>query len=256
VTHWADQRLLAFDVETTAPDPEEARIVQYAIGYVGGGQPTEIVAPLVNPGVEIPAGATEVHGITTERARAEGRDAREAVEILSGIICATIEGGSPIVAFNARFDLTVLDRECRRHGVLVPEWERALVVDPFVIDKFLHRFRKGSRKLAAVCEHYGAELDEAHEAGADAIAAARLAWVIAKRGEAVARYPDILTVGGEWNRVKDVLPALHMAQVKWALVQAKGLREYFERTGKAEEAAGVRGDWPVVPFVAQQEMAA
>jgi hypothetical protein len=31
---------------------------------------------------------------------------------------------------------------------VVPEWERALVVDPFVIDKFLHRFRKGSRKLA------------------------------------------------------------------------------------------------------------
>jgi DNA polymerase-3 subunit epsilon len=253
---WHDGRLLAFDLETTAADPEAARIVQYAIGYVGGGRDTEIVAPIVNPGVEIPEGASEVHGITTDQAVAEGRDARESVNIVAGIVKATIEGGHPIVAFNARYDLTVLDRECRRHGVVVPDWERALVVDPFVVDKFLDRFRRGSRKLNAVCAHYGAKLDEAHEAGADAVAAARLAWVMAKRGQVVARYPDVLAVGAEWKRVKDVLPSLHMAQVKWALLQADGLREYFERQGKTEEAVGVRGEWPVVPFVAQQELAA
>jgi DNA polymerase-3 subunit epsilon len=250
---WHDGRLLAFDLETTAADPEAARIVQYAIGYVGGGRETEIVAPIVNPGVEIPEGASEVHGITTDQAVAEGRDARESVNIVAGIVKATIEGGHPIVAFNARYDLTVLDRECRRHGVVVPDWERALVVDPFVVDKFLDRFRRGSRKLNAVCAHYGAKLDEAHEAGADAIAAARLAWVLAKRGEVVARMPDLVEKRTVWKRVRDDLAALHEAQVWWAHEQAVGLQEHFARQGKTET---VETSWPVVPWPEQMEMVA
>jgi DNA polymerase-3 subunit epsilon len=43
-----------------------------------------------------------------------------------------------------------------------------LVVDPLVIDKWLDRYRKGSRKLEAICAHYGAVLDEAHDADFDA----------------------------------------------------------------------------------------
>lgn len=253
--HWADGRLCPFDLETTSANPEEARIVQYAIGGVGGGFSTEMISILINPGVEIPDEAAAVHGITTERAQAEGRPADTAVSQLASVVREAIGNERPLAIYNARYDLTVLDRECRRYEVEVPDWSRALVVDPFVIDKFLHRFRKGSRKLADVCAHYGVELseEEAHDAAADAIAAARLAWVLAKRGEAVARYPDILAVGGEWNRVKGVLPALHGAQVKWAADQAAGLQEYFKRQGKDEV---VEPAWPVIPFQAQQELAA
>ena len=38
------------------------------------------------------------------------------------------------------------------------------------------KFRKGSRKLADVVKHYGVSIGDAHNADADALAAARLAW--------------------------------------------------------------------------------
>lgn len=247
--------MLTFDVETTAPDPETARIVQYAIGYVGGGEETIFETVLVNPGIDIPEGATAVHGITTERAQAEGRDAREVVDILAGIFRATCEGGKPIVAFNARYDLTVLDRECRRHGVSVPDWSKARVIDPFVIDKWLDKFRRGSRKLADMCAHYGVELpeDEAHDAGADALAAARLAWVLGRRGEVVARMPDLVPMRSTWKTAREDLTLLHGLQVMWAAAQAKGLQEYFDRQGKSER---VESAWPVVPWCEAEAVAA
>jgi DNA polymerase-3 subunit epsilon len=245
---WADERLLAFDVETTSVDVETARIVQAAQVYVGGGQPTDSTVLLINPGVPIPEEATTVHGITDEMAR-EGLDAPTAMDELAHMIDLAISDGVPIVAYNARYDLTILDRELRRHGLLVPRWEDARVVDPHVIDKWLHRFRRGSRKLVDVCAHYGVELDGAHDAGADALAAARLAYVLAKRGAVEARYPEVVQMRATWKRVRDDLDALHAAQVVMAADQARGLRAYFERQGKTEEAASVVEDWPVVPFV-------
>jgi DNA polymerase-3 subunit epsilon len=74
------RRLAAFDIETTGIDCESDRIVTAAVTLAGGGRPLESHAWLVDPGIEIPAGATAVHGVSTERARAEGRSPAEAVE--------------------------------------------------------------------------------------------------------------------------------------------------------------------------------
>ncbi len=114
---WHIGRLAAFDLETTGTDTEHDRIVTAAIGLVGGGLDAQQHAWLVDPGVEIPAGATAVHGITTERARAEGRPAAEAVAEIIAVLADQVRAGVPIVAFNARFDLTILDREARRYGL-------------------------------------------------------------------------------------------------------------------------------------------
>ncbi len=65
--------------------------------------------------------------------------------------CAT---GRPLVVMNAPFDLTLLDRELKRHrasslaGYLdgVP----MRVVDPRVLDKHLDRYRKGRHVMVAV----------------------------------------------------------------------------------------------------------
>jgi DNA polymerase III epsilon subunit-like protein len=153
---WADGRLLAFDVETTSVDVETARIVQAAQVYVGGGQPTDSTVLWINPGVPIPEEATAVHGITAGTLNLHGAmDAPAAMDELAHMIDLAISDSVPIVAYNARYDLTILDRELRRHGLVVPRWEDARVVDPHVIDKWLHRFRRGSRKLVDVCEHYG-----------------------------------------------------------------------------------------------------
>ena len=132
---WHEGRLAAFDVETTGVHPASDRIVTAAVSLVGGGLETVSRDWLVDPGVEIPAGATAVHGITTEMARAEGRPSAEAVEEITTLLAEQVLAGVPIIAFNARFDLTMLDREARRHGV-VPLIDRVggeagmLVVDP------------------------------------------------------------------------------------------------------------------------------
>lgn len=256
---WWQGRMIALDLETTAPDPEEARIVTAAVVGVGGGEPTVSKTWLADPGVEIPDEAAEVHGITTEQARAEGAPIAEVVEALQIEVFAAVAKRLPIVVFNARYDFTVLDRECTRHlpdkpGLLVPSMlDQLLVVDPLVLDKWLDRYRKGSRKLLDTCAHYGAKLDDAHDASFDALAAARLAWCIGAKGQVVRRVWDAKT-GAErkacveaWERVRGSLRYLHDFQVRQAREQAIGLAEYFREQGQLEDAESVRTEWPVIP---------
>lgn len=73
---WYD-RLGVFDLETTGIETETSRIVSAYVGVVDAFGAPKGVSWLADPGVEIPAQASAVHGITTERARAEGRDAAE-----------------------------------------------------------------------------------------------------------------------------------------------------------------------------------
>jgi DNA polymerase III epsilon subunit-like protein len=255
---WWDRRLIAFDLETTAADPEQARIVTAAIVVAGGGLTTETFTALADPGVEVPDEAAAIHGVTTERARAEGRLADDVLDAVIAILSA--HSTAPLVIYNARYDLTVLDRECRRHG-RAPYAPRR-VIDPLVIDKHLDRYRRGSRKLEAVCGHYGATLAGAHDAGHDAIAAARVAWCIGKRGSVVRRArndverADLAALEAEWSAVHKDLDALHAAQIRWAAEQADGLAGYFRSRGDIETAAGVRREWPVVPFDAATARAA
>lgn len=233
---WHLGRLAAFDLETTAPDPEEARIVTACVAFVGGGQEPHTTTWLSDvDGAEIPAEAAAIHGVTTEHARAKGRPAKEVVQEIVSVLEGATGYGVPVVAMNARYDLTALDRDARRLGVTPLDIESGLVrvVDPFVIDKAVDRWRKGSRTLTALCEHYQVKLEGAHDAAADAVAAARVAWRLGSV------HPRLAAMS---------LDELHRAQVAWARQQAEGLREYFERTpDKRHLAATVRGEWPLIP---------
>lgn len=115
--NWFDRRLAAFDIETTGTDIENDRIVTAAVSVVGGGEDTFSRNWLVDPGVPIPAEATEVHKITNEMVRREGVAAVEATEEITRLLADSLAREIPVVAFNARFDLTILDREARRHGL-------------------------------------------------------------------------------------------------------------------------------------------
>jgi DNA polymerase III epsilon subunit-like protein len=255
VTHWTDGRLIGFDLETTAPDPEEARIVTAAVVACGGGLPTEEAFWVVDAGVPVPDGAAEVHGYTTERVRAEGTPVARALPGVLATLEAHLRGGAPLAVFNARYDLTVLDREARRLGE-APLQERAdlLVVDPLVIDRWLERYRRGSRKLADQCAHWGARLDGAHDATADALAAARLAWRIGRAGEVVRRVRSAdegrerAALRREWERARHDLRLLHAAQRRWALAERERFAEYKAAAGEREEAARIAAEvgWPVL----------
>lgn len=233
---WHLGRLAGFDTESTGVDVENDRIVTACVVQVGSGQPAAPANWLADPGVEIPEAASRIHGITTERARKEGRPAGEVVEQVVAALAAVVLSDIPIVAMNASFDFTILDREARRHGVqplaeIVGTDLR--VVDPFVLDKRIDPYRPGKRTLTDLCRHYQVPLDGAHSADADAVAACRVAWRIAST------YAEIGNA---------TLDELHDQQEDWAREQAESLAAYFRRTpGKEHQADTVRTDWPLIP---------
>ncbi|MEV7684790.1 3'-5' exonuclease [Streptomyces bungoensis] len=232
---WITGPLVAFDLETTGTDVETDRIVTAAVVRL---EPDGAVAAewnwLLDPGVAIPAQASAIHGISTDHARAHGVRAPSAVEEIARTVAEVLEAGTPLVVMNARYDLSLLDRECRRHGLAsVGErlgGEPSPVIDPLVIDKHVDKYRKGTRALHALCAHYGVPLDDAHNARADAVAAAR---VVRRMGE---KHQPVGSMS---------LPDLHDLQVRAAAGQSASLQAYLRRT--TNPSAVVEQAWPVIP---------
>lgn len=238
MTAIGDMPIAAFDLETTGPNPLSDRIVTAHLSLINPA--TGTIQPrdwLLNPGIDIPAGATAVHGITTEHAAEHGAEYAPGVEEIAMALVAAWGSGHIVVAFNGCFDLTMIHAESERLSIgglpLGP------VVDPFVIDKRHDKYRKGSRKLGDVCAHYGITLDNAHEAAADALAAARLAYKLLRRYHLAGKPAEQL---------------MHQ-QAGWYAEQQTGLAKYWrseaeELTGdeKAEllaRAASVTTEWPI-----------
>jgi DNA polymerase-3 subunit epsilon len=200
---------------------------------VRDGEPLEHRQWLADPGVEIPADAIAVHGITNERAVAEGSPPDRVADALADVLTGHWRAGVPVVAYNAAFDLTLLTAELRRYGLpslrdRLDGTDPAPVVDPYTIDRWVDRYRRGKRNLEAVCTEYGVALHSAHDAGADALAAARLATAIADR------HPKIAALD----------PAeLHHRQIEWYAAWAADFQAFLRRKG-ADDAV-IDGTWPL-----------
>jgi len=224
-------RVGVFDLETTGIDVVHDRIVTAHVGLLDGtGAVIEARDWIADPGVPIPDAAAAVHGVTTARARTEGRPAADVVAEVTAALRALFDAGIPVVAYNAPFDFSLLANEGVRHGI-APIASPTPVIDPLVIDKACDRFRRGKRTLTAVAEHYAVLLGEnAHEACADAVAAGRVALAIAQR------FPDALPL---------TAAELHTQQIGWARDQAESLTEYFVRIGRIDPAEKLDGSWPI-----------
>jgi DNA polymerase-3 subunit epsilon len=267
---------LGFDTETDGPVPTEARIITGAMVLVTPGNPPNPMELMLQPERDIDPEAIAIHGITTERAMADGL-AREAGLAQIAFTVADLTGPNiPLVGHNVSYDLTLLDRELRRTGIgwLTTEPGSGYVqihanglplglpfpvIDTLVLDKAADRFRKGKRQLSFVAEHYGVPMDEgaAHGATADAIASLRIAIVIARicsldPEEIWGFYGDRRDPRGLARHLGKIgslsLPELHTMQIEWAAEQAEGLRDYFIKSGKTEEADSVDGRWPIQPL--------
>ncbi|MGW3508037.1 exonuclease domain-containing protein [Streptomyces sp. NPDC000994] len=230
---WHRELLIGFDLETTGTDPREARIVTGAVIEVRGGEPGGRREWLADPGVEIPAEAVAVHGISNERAAAEGEPADRVADAIADALTGYWKTGVPVVAYNAAFDLTLLSAELHRYGLpslsdRLGGAEPGPVVDPYTIDRWADRYRRGKRTLEAVCAEYGVVLDAAHDASADALAAARLAAAIA----------------GRHSKVAALGPAeLHRRQIEWHAAWAADFQDFLRRKG--DPHAVVDGAWPL-----------
>ncbi|MFJ5224941.1 3'-5' exonuclease [Streptomyces sp. NPDC088400] len=235
---WHGEPLAGFDLETTGTEPLEARIVTAAVVEVRGGEVIRQRSWLADPGIRIPAQASAVHGISSERAASEGRPARDVVAEIAQVLAGYWARGVPVVVYNAPFDLTLLSAELRRHG-LPPLETIGPVIDPYTIDRAVDRYRRGKRTLEAVCAEYGVVLDAAHDAGADALAAVRVGAAIAERHASVAA----------------LAPAeLHERQVDWYADWAADFQQFLRKKGNAD--AVIDAGWPLrepVPSAAAQD---
>lgn len=220
-----------FDLETTGLDVTQARVVTAYIGVldVAGNVITEH-SWVADPGIPIPDAAAAVHGYTTERAKAEGRPAAEVVGEIVARLSELFAAGTPVVAYNASYDFSLLHHDALRHGI-TPLNEPSPIVDPMVVDKKVDQFRKGKRTLQAACDNYGVDLGSAHDASADAVAAGRVFREMQKKFSDVA---EMMLSPEE----------IHVAQIEWARLQAESFAKWLASKGETSRRAG-DGVWPV-----------
>lgn len=209
---WA-QRIAVFDTETTGLDLQTARIVSATVVEMDVNGDVVVDRPewLADPEIEIPEMASNVHGITTEIARSQGRNYKEVISEILEVLRDCFQRGIPVVAYNAPYDFTILYHQAIALG-LEPISSPTPVIDPLVIDKTFDKYRRGKRKLEIVAEFYKVALDDAHNSKADAIAAGRVGLAVLK------------------NHV-DKLPAtaaeLHDSQITWAKEIDEGFSKWM-----------------------------
>jgi DNA polymerase-3 subunit epsilon len=243
---WHRGRMACFDIESSGIDPHRDRIVTAAVTEVGGGAKTQTRSWLLDPVIDIPEGATAIHGIPTDYARENGRPAVTGVQEIAMDLLSCSRSGLPIVGHNVVYDITMLYCELLRHkhhplansiAMLRP------VIDTLVLSKWLQPYRPkqptkrtpdpakcGSYNLVDSCRINGIELseEEAHGAEADALAAGRLAWKLAHT------YP-----GAQGSAI-----ALHDWQIEEKARQDEGFADWLRKQGK--DASDVTGQWPLV----------
>lgn len=169
---WVDGAVVGFDTETTGLDVRTDRIVSAAV-VRRRGTATRVDTWLLDPGVVVPAEAAALHGMSTAHVRRYGQPAAEGLEEIAALLARSLRQGEPLVAFNAPFDLTMLDAELTRHRLptLADRLPRdvRVVLDPLVLDRTLDRARPGRRRLTNLVELYcGGRPARLHRADVDA----------------------------------------------------------------------------------------
>jgi DNA polymerase-3 subunit epsilon len=223
--------LASLDFETTGVDPESDRVLSYALLGDSGAD----IVGLVDPGVDIPPASAAVHGLTSETL-AGAPDPELAIAEVVAWVQDLIERGVGLVVFNAAYDLTMLRAEAVRWGIAQPDWDRLLVVDPFVIDWGIERTRgaRSARRLGDVATAYGVALDNAHEASADARAAREIAYAMRRR------HPTMATAA---------LDELMVRQRGWFASRADDWNSYARTVGRSLDDP--RG-WPLARLPVQR----
>jgi DNA polymerase-3 subunit epsilon len=184
---WIAGEVLGFDFETTGIDRFNDVPVSYALVQVVGGVLVRSWSGLIDPCREIPEGATEVHGITTARVQREGMPLPVAIGLVSDAVVSASRRGVPLAGMKLDYDLTILDTQAKRLGSpgLVERGWSGPVLDAVVIDRHLDPERQGRRTLVDLCDLYGIDISNAHDASADAIASVEVLFALSARYEAL-----------------------------------------------------------------------
>lgn len=192
---WGTGPILSLDTETTGKDPHSAELVSVSVVEYrcepDGQEEKTVHTWLVDAGCPIPEAAARIHGITTADVRRDGRPIAEALTEISAFLALKWTADTPLCAFNAPYDLTVLDQALRRHlGSRLKL--SGPVIDPQSLEFGMAPSpRRGGRlripSLAGSCATYRVAPPQKgfHDASQDALAAARLACALARHEQLI-----------------------------------------------------------------------
>lgn len=223
------------DVETTGLSPEKQdRVVEIGVVFVSHqGEIQDHWSTLVNPLRDV--GPTRIHGITPTDVIGAPTFAEIAPYVLHAVT------GRTIVAHNASFDLRFIAHELVRAGVPLAQlplrglctmqWSTAFLQTP-------------SRKLVDCCRACGVDLQEAHSAGADALATAGLLSYYLRRSQWQPPWTDVLTETRAygWPTYHGAYPELRFAR-RAEVRAARREDAWLDRiVSRMPRAADVRAD--------------
>jgi DNA polymerase III epsilon subunit family exonuclease len=153
---------LALDFETTGLDSTIGRVVEigairFSLGDDGFFEEASL-ACLVDPGMPIPHHARSIHGISNQDVEGAPSFGEVAPSLLA------LAQGAVIVAHNVRFDLSFLDAELSRVGIVRPE---SKAEDTVLLSKRAFPGR-ASYRLGAIASALGIHSGSSHRALDDA----------------------------------------------------------------------------------------
>lgn len=161
----ADQRYTVLDVETSGLSTKRHRILQIALVTVDAS------GAIIDEWVSYSrpflwqVGPRHIHGLTAKRLRKSPKFTDLVPEVVRRL------DGSILVAHNIGFDWPFLRRALRRGGYQAPD---ALRLCTLMMSRSLDPERQVRHRLADLAARHGFELTNAHDALADARAAAHV----------------------------------------------------------------------------------
>ncbi|WP_299109242.1 3'-5' exonuclease [uncultured Tenacibaculum sp.] len=175
--------IIFFDLETTGISIATDRVVEISILKVFPNGNKESKTWLVNPEIEIPKEASDIHGITNEKVVTEPTFKELASQINEMI------QGCDLAGFNSnRFDIPLLAEELLRAGIDF-DMEDRKAIDVQVI---FHK--KEQRTLSAGYQFYcGKTLEDAHSAEADTLATYEILKAQLDKYEDIENSVDVLS---------------------------------------------------------------
>lgn len=240
-------KTVTLDFETTGTDTQSDRIITSFLRARDGDKVVFEQNWVIDPGVEVPEGAAEVHGMDTDWVRANGRkDLRGALSEILDVLCQYSGLGYVVCGYNHSFDLAMLEAELLRHKIISPPrlmLGSARYLDPCIFSRVFDKYKKGGHKLITVAQRNGIQIEEdrLHSADYDTEVTEKLVPIMLNRA---------------WKELEDerqgmspdeFITFLQDKQRLWKAEWAEGLTSYFAKQGKTEEDGSpisVEGNFP------------
>ena len=231
-------KMVTIDCESTGVDVSTDRILTFFMRAKDGDKVVFEQNWVIDPGVEIPKEASDVHSMTTEWVREHG-DPKVSAAIFDITRALLKYGGQGyvVVGYNSAFDLAILDSEDKRMSGPYPQFEphargsKFRYLDPAIFSRKFDKFKKGGHQLITVAKRNGIEIEEdrLHAADYDVEVTEKLVPIMLNRA---------------WQELKDLRQGLTPDEFvtklqEWQAEQKKewadGLTKYFAEQGKTEE---------------------